>query len=178
MITMKKTTIFVSVFILFSLMFVTACSENKPGPEVNDEGNEQVDEDQENQENDQNNQETEEDNDEGTDQQSGEEEIVIENESFRIFQPAPDSDVDHEFTVTGQARVFEATIQYEFKDGDEIIDKGFVTASQGAPEWGDFEITLHFDELSNPPANIILYEESAEDGSRLYELNIPVYEKD
>ncbi|MBU5594306.1 Gmad2 immunoglobulin-like domain-containing protein [Amphibacillus sp. MSJ-3] len=173
---MRKTSLFASIFIIFSLVFITACSENRP--EVDNESNEGIEEDQEDEGNDQTNPETEENHSDERDQGQNEGEIVAENEAFRIFQPAPNSELDHEFTVIGQARVFEATIQYEFKDGDEIIDKGFVTASQGAPDWGDFEINFQFDELTNPPATIIIYEESAKDGSRLYELSIPVYEKD
>ncbi len=49
-------------------------------------------------------------------------------------------------------------VRYEFEDGQSIIDEGFVTASIGAPEWGDFEITIRFDELYSESANIILFE--------------------
>lgn len=100
--------------------------------------------------------------------------IVYENEAFRIYEPAPNSEVDNEFSVRGQARIFEASVNYEFEDGHFILDEGVVMASEGAPEWGEFEITIRFDELSNDHGTVILYEASAKDGSRLHELMIPV----
>lgn len=107
-----------------------------------------------------------------------EEEIVLENDAFRIYEPAPNTEItDNKIVVRGQARVFEATIQYEFEDGHNILDEGFTTASEGAPGWGDFEITIEFDEVANNTGTIILFEESAKDGSRLHEIMIPVIVK-
>lgn len=100
--------------------------------------------------------------------------IVMENDAFIIFSPAPNATFADEIEVHGLARVFEATIQYEFEDGHFILDKGFVTASEGAPGWGEFTITIPLDDAINGEHKIILYEESAKDGSRLHELIIPV----
>lgn len=101
-------------------------------------------------------------------------EIVLENEAFKIFEPAPNSEVNDQIVVKGLARVFEATVQYEFEDGHYVFDQGFITASEGAPGWGEFEIILDLDKVPNGPARIIIYEESAKDGSRVHELEIPV----
>ncbi|QNO14068.1 GerMN domain-containing protein [Alkalicella caledoniensis] len=101
-------------------------------------------------------------------------EFVLQNVAFRIFEPALNSEVKDQIVVRGLARVFEATIQYEFEDGHFLFDTGFVTASEGAPGWGEFEIVIDLDGLPSGTARVILYEESAKDGSRLHEIQIPV----
>ena len=109
-------------------------------------------------------------NDEGQ-----ENKIVLENQAFKIYQPSPNEDIEGStLVVKGLARVFEATIQYEFEDGHFIFDKGHTMASEGAPEWGEFEINIAIDEKASGQARVILYEESMKDGSRLHELQIPV----
>lgn len=105
-------------------------------------------------------------------------EVVLQNVAFRIFEPAPDAEVKDKIVVRGLARVFEATIQYEFEDGHYLFDKGFTTASEGAPGWGEFEIVIDLDKVPSGSARVILYEESAKDGSRLHELQIPVTVRD
>lgn len=143
------------IFIFWGLIFISACNSN-----VGNEYKTKIV-----------------DIDEQLNDVDDEPEIVLENEAFRVYEPAPNREVENEFTVRGQARVFEANVQYEFEDGHFILDEGFVTASEGAPEWGDFEITIRFDELSSDHGTVILYEESAKDGSRLHKLMIPVKHK-
>ena len=100
--------------------------------------------------------------------------IVLQNTAFRIFEPAPNSDVKDHIIVRGLARVWEGTILYEFEDGHFILDEGFTTASEGAPGWGEFEIVIDLDDAVDYSGRVILYEESAKDGSRINELKIPV----
>jgi len=101
-------------------------------------------------------------------------EIVLQNVAFRIYEPTPNTEVKDRIVVRGLARVFEGTIMYEFEDGHYILDEGFTTATEGAPGWGEFEITIELDEVANNTGTVILFEESAEDGSRINELKIPV----
>ncbi|WP_078427423.1 Gmad2 immunoglobulin-like domain-containing protein [Alkalihalobacterium alkalinitrilicum] len=101
-------------------------------------------------------------------------EIVLENVAFKIYEPAPNTEVKDRFVVRGLARVYEATVLYEFEDGHFILDEGFTTATEGAPGWGEFEIIIEFDEVANQSGRVILFEESAKDGSRINELQIPV----
>ncbi|NLM53212.1 MAG: hypothetical protein GX197_10390 [Firmicutes bacterium] len=101
-------------------------------------------------------------------------EFVLQNVAFRIYEPAPGTEVKDKLVVRGLARVFEAAFQYEFEDGHNILDKGCVMASKGAPEWGEFEIVIDVDGVTGYYGTIILYEVSAKDGSRLHELQIPV----
>lgn len=178
---------------LFGLVFLSACGSNNTSED--DQNDSELEEQEE--ETDTEDDATSESNDDGTDNsneteqdesntaeednntkenQSGDtdSEIVAENEAFRIFEPIPDVVVGNEFTVRGEARVYEANIMYEFEDGHNILDEGNVTASQGAPAWGEFEITITFDEVAHGVGTVILYEESAKDGSRVNELFIPV----
>ncbi len=100
--------------------------------------------------------------------------IVLENEAFKIFEPTPETEVQDKIIVKGLARVWEATVQYEFEDGHFILNKGFTTATKGAPEWGDFEIAIDLENAVGGSARVVLFEASAKDGSRLHELIIPV----
>lgn len=111
---------------------------------------------------------------EQTDDTDTEPKVVLENDAFRIYEPTPNAVVGNEFTVRGEAKVSEAMVMYEFEDGHNILDEGNVMASQGAPEWGEFEITIKFDEVAYDTGTVILYEESQKDGSRVNQLYIPV----
>lgn len=100
--------------------------------------------------------------------------VVIENEAFQVFEPSPNEKVQNQILVRGLARVFEGTLNYSFEDGHFIVDQGFVTASEGAPGWGEFEITVNIENAPNGLYRIILFEKSAKDGSVINELIIPV----
>lgn len=101
-------------------------------------------------------------------------EVVTENEAFQIFEPAPDTKVTDQIVVRGLARVFEGTVQYTLEDGHFVYDSGFTTASEGGPGWREFEIVIDVDELTEGTYRVVLFEESAEDGSIMHELIIPV----
>ncbi len=104
-------------------------------------------------------------------------EIVLQNVAFRIYEPTPNTEVKDRIVVRGLARVYEGTLLYEFEDGHYILDEGFTTASEGAPGWGEFEIIIELDDESDYSGRVILFEESAKDGSRINELKIPVHVK-
>ncbi|MHA6250922.1 Gmad2 immunoglobulin-like domain-containing protein [Oceanobacillus sp. CAU 1775] len=184
--------------LLFVAFFLVACGTSNE-PTENEQGNadedveveepaeeEEVEEDASNEEDtDEENtsEESEEVDNEAEESTSTEDEtesepqVVLENDAFRIFEPAPNSEVGNTFTVRGEARVFEAVVTYEFEDGHFILDEGIAMTDQGAPDWGEFEITISFDELSNDHGTVFLYEQSQKDGSRQHELAIPVKHK-
>lgn len=180
---MKKKLFIFMTMLLSSLIVLSACGtgdDNSDTEQPEQEENtsavdeEATEDESEAPEGDSTEEETEEPDGEETDSEGDGSQIVEENEAFRIFEPAPNTVVDNEFTVRGEARVFEGTVQYEFEDGHNILDEGFVTASAAAPEWGEFEITITFEDVAFDSGTLILYEESAEDGSRQNELLIPV----
>jgi hypothetical protein len=62
----------------------------------------------------------------------------------------------------GTATVFEATVSWELRQGDRVVQEGFSTATEGAPGRGEWTATAQV-----PPGDYELwaYESSAEDGS-------------
>lgn len=100
--------------------------------------------------------------------------VVMENEAFRIFEPASNAEVGTTFTVKGQARVFEGVLSYSFEDGHKVLAEGNVNAAAGAPEWADFAFTVTFEKPTNPVGALILFEKSAKDGSPTHQLMLPL----
>ncbi|MFF0827393.1 Gmad2 immunoglobulin-like domain-containing protein [Brevibacillus sp. NPDC003359] len=89
---------------------------------------------------------------------------VKNNNVFRNLKLAAPSVV---YTVSGEASVFEGTYQYAVKQGEQIVAKGFGTASKGGPEWGEFsqEIVIPLKNLSqNKPSTLELFEIDQESG--------------
>jgi hypothetical protein len=96
------------------------------------------------------------------------------SQNIIVTELLPGSELAGSFTVKGEARVWEATVQWEIEDGHNLLDHGFVTATQGAPEWGTFEIKTEYRNPSSPNGMIILFTTSAKDGSRQDVVMIPV----
>ena len=173
---MKK--VIILIVLIFSFSFVnTACKQEVTTPDENtnpnnidkalEDNKQKVSKDANDSEND--------DKENISDEEGVEKQIVIENKAFQIFQPTPGEKVKETIIVKGLARVYEGTVLYELEDGHNILNEGFTTATEGAPGWGEFEIIIKLDEkIANDSASVILYEESAEDGSRINELIIPV----
>ena len=77
------------------------------------------------------------------------------------------------FMVKGQARVFEATINWSVEDGHYILADGFATADMGAPEWGNFAFEFSAKKAeANSTMVLILFEASAKDGTQMHTLPI------
>lgn len=100
--------------------------------------------------------------------------VVLENEAFKITSPTSSQEIQRSVILSGQARVFEATFQYRLEDGHNVLAEGFVTTTEGAPEWGSFNVEIEFLEPTSPHGVLQIYEESAEDGTPRHELQIPV----
>lgn len=77
--------------------------------------------------------------------------------------------------VSGLARVFEATVNFDVVDdnGNVVEEPAFAPASEGAPEWGEytFEVTHDFEQT---PGSIRVFWGSPEDGSPTDVVTIPV----
>lgn len=98
----------------------------------------------------------------------------VENDAFKIESPLPNETVKGEFLFKGKARVFEAAFQYQLKDGDTVIEEGFLMASEGAPAWGDFEETIAVPHDVSDTFVLKVFVESAQDGSEINVLEIPL----
>lgn len=101
--------------------------------------------------------------------------IVKQYANQRFRQVTLEKVADNKFRVQGQAQVFEATFNWVVDDGHNELKKGYVTTDAGAPEWGRFDFTIDVKKKEeNSTLNLILFEASAKDGSRQYELPIPL----
>jgi Immunoglobulin-like domain of bacterial spore germination len=96
--------------------------------------------------------------------------------SIIVDTPQPGDDSTSPLVVTGQARVFEATVSFSLRlEGGEVLTETFATASIGAPEFGDFEAHLGYAGLQEvTPACLWVFEVSAEDGSPNNVMQVPV----
>lgn len=80
------------------------------------------------------------------------------------------------YEITGKAQVFEANFGWVVEDGHDELDSGFVTADAGAPAWGAFKFEVDVKKVrDNSSLHLILFESSAKDGSRQYELPVLLY---
>jgi NADPH-dependent glutamate synthase beta subunit-like oxidoreductase len=79
-------------------------------------------------------------------------------------------------TARGTANTFEATFDYELTDTDgRIVDENFVTATSGTGTRGTFEFTTAEYEIPfDGVGALIVFERSAEDGSRMNVVEIPL----
>lgn len=83
---------------------------------------------------------------------------------------------DQTFLIKGKAQIFEASFGWVIEDGHRELKKGHEMTDAGAPEWGSFAFTvIAKKEDMNSTLHLILFETSAEDGSRQYELPILLY---
>ncbi|MCD5324716.1 MULTISPECIES: BsuPI-related putative proteinase inhibitor [Pontibacillus] len=93
-------------------------------------------------------------------------EIPSEDQVFRNVKVEGENG---QYTVTGEARVFEGSFMYNVEDGHRVlVPDTAVQTSQGAPNWGEFEFTVEIskDNLpSNGTLTLMMYEVSAKDGS-------------
>ena len=89
--------------------------------------------------------------------------------------PVPGETVTSPLEVAGIANTFEANVLYSMTDGDGlIVDEGFTTATAGNGTWGDFAFTTTF-EIPRPGlGSVIVFQESAEDGSQTDVYEVPV----
>src|SRR5690606_19923172 len=84
-------------------------------------------------------------------------ELVAENEAFRIFAPLAGTEVRPGFTVKGEARVFEAAFSWQLEDGHNILAEGNETAETAGPDWGSFEFEVSYEKASQPNLTLILF---------------------
>jgi len=92
--------------------------------------------------------------------------------SVLVESPLPFEEVTGPVHAQGTANTFEATFNYELTDTDgRIVDENFVTASSGTGTRGTFEFTT--DDVDGA-ATLVVFESSAEDGSRIREVEIPL----
>jgi hypothetical protein len=92
-----------------------------------------------------------------------------------VEEPTPDETVTSPFEVSGTSDTFEATLQLQLTDGDgNTLSKQFVTATSGTGTRGTFSGLLPFKAPAGTQLVLHAYEDSAEDGSRIHEVKVPL----
>lgn len=96
------------------------------------------------------------------------------NERFRnVTVEKVDGDT---FRVKGEGQIFEASFSWIVEDGHNELKEGHEMTDAGAPEWGKFDFTLDVAKnRKNSTLTLILFETSANDGSRQHELLITIF---
>ena len=97
-----------------------------------------------------------------------------ENTAFRQVKV---SGSNGSYTVTGEARIFEANMSYALSDGHRYLLEAHHTLGAGAPAWSPFELKIELepDQIpQNGTITIELFEYSANDGSKINVLIVPL----
>jgi hypothetical protein len=83
---------------------------------------------------------------------------------------------DTVFIIRGKAQVFEAAFSYVIEDGHNELRAGYGMTDAGAPAWGKFRVPIYIRKIDpNSTLTLVLFESSAKDGSRQYELPVPLF---
>ncbi len=120
--------------------------------------------------------------------------FVASNEWIHLFSPEANEVLDGSINVSGVASVFEGTVNYELLAGAEVtereivdadsgdtdstndravLDTGFMQAAMGS--WGYFEKQINIPEgFDGKQLTLVVYSESAKDGSKLFPIEIPL----
>jgi hypothetical protein len=99
---------------------------------------------------------------------------VYANERFKNVQVKKTG--DHQYLITGKAQIFEASFSWVIEDGHEELKQGHEMTDAGAPAWGNFSFTIDVEKKRpNTNLHLVLFEASAKDGSRQYELPLLLY---
>ena len=95
--------------------------------------------------------------------------------SVLVESPVPGEAVTTPVRIDGTANTFEATFNVEIVDaGGKVLGKRFVTATSGSGTRGTFDAEVEFKATSDGPGELVVFELSAEDGSRTHEVRIPL----
>ena len=92
-----------------------------------------------------------------------------------VTEPCSGDAVTSPLSVAGEANVFEATVSMRILDenGEELAT-AFTTAKCGTGCWGAFVGEISFEVDHEQPGTLEVFESSAEDGSDIHKVSIPV----
>ena len=94
-----------------------------------------------------------------------------------VNEPRIATEHESPIVMTGTANVFEATVSYELtldEKGHEVLFESFTTATCGSGCRGEFSDEIPFEVDEPTDATLRVFEVSAEDGSRLHEVILPI----
>ena len=92
-----------------------------------------------------------------------------------VESPLPGARVASPVRVTGTANTFEASLFVDVLDRDgDTLSHTLVTATSGSGTRGTFDVQVGFDTADSRPGTLYAYESSAEDGSAIHEVRVPI----
>jgi germination protein M len=92
-----------------------------------------------------------------------------------LEHPAPGKVVSSPIELRGTSNTFEANMQIEIFDASgEMIYSDFATATSGTGTRGTFDVSIDVDIQQEGFGRIVMFEHSAQDGSRINVIEIPV----
>jgi hypothetical protein len=95
--------------------------------------------------------------------------------SVLVESPLAFDEASSPLLADGTANTFEATFSFEIEDSSgEVIASDFVTATSGSGMRGTFEFSQPFVVEEDQEGTLVVFELSAEDGSRMNEVEIPL----
>ncbi|MCM3727933.1 Gmad2 immunoglobulin-like domain-containing protein [Neobacillus cucumis] len=90
-----------------------------------------------------------------------------------VFKDVVVTESEDKIEVKGKAQVFEGVFQYALYDGENVlVENKYQT--DGAPAWGEFELTFEKHLVSSNEVKLELFIFSAKDGSKENTLEIPI----
>lgn len=95
--------------------------------------------------------------------------------SILVEQPTAGETVSSPMHVIGNANTYEATFEYDLKDASgKVIAHDFKMATSGSGQRGTFDFEIPFAVASEQDGTLVVFESSAEDGSRIHIREIPL----
>src|ERR1700716_3716658 len=95
--------------------------------------------------------------------------------AITLKSPLTNATLTSPVTITGDASVFEANVQWRISDtSGRVLAEGFTTASLGAPGRGDFSVTATYTVPRATIAFVEVYSRSPKDGNIDEIVRIPV----
>jgi germination protein M len=92
-----------------------------------------------------------------------------------VLTPAIGERVDNPVSISGTANVFEATVSIRIRDADgDVVASTFTTATCGTGCRGTYSATFSYSVSQAQAGTIEVFESSAQDGSPLHMVSIPV----
>jgi germination protein M len=111
----------------------------------------------------------------GADTPVGRRAFEAQTPAILVESPLAGEAVEPGFEVTGTANTFEATFNYELRDDTErVLAEDFVTATSGSGTRGTFAFKVAYTLEEPTDGKLVVFELSAEDGSRINEDEIPL----
>jgi immunoglobulin-like protein involved in spore germination len=98
------------------------------------------------------------------------------SDRIAVYSPTVGAAVSRDFSVSGLARVFEATVSWRVRDSAQrVIASGVTNASLGTSAlWGTYEIAVKLPQTAGGNVTLEVYEASAKDGSEVGLVRVPL----